>query len=177
MPQNGENAAEHYIAPITRQLVWDSMLDAARMHRYADAMERKYAKQRHWVRIMLSLAASGGIVTFLGRLPDAASVLFGLMVGAVVAVDFAMDYSSKLAKLMYAKMECSALLAEWEELWVDMQTYRCGEGEARRRNKGLLDRLDRAIAPMVSDVRTDLGVNEETTASAYSDLSMRFAGR
>ena len=66
MPQNGENAAEHHIAPITRQLVWDNMLDAARMHRYADAMERKYAKQRHWVRIMLSLAASGGIVTLGG---------------------------------------------------------------------------------------------------------------
>lgn len=177
MPQNGENAAEHHIAPITRQLIWDSMLDAARMHRYADAMERKYARQRNWVRFVLSLAATGGVVTFLGQLPDAASVLFGLMVGAAVAVDFAMDYSSKLAKLMYAKMECSALLTEWEDLWVDIQTCRCRENDARRRNKGFLDRLDRAIAPMASDMHTDLGVNEETTANAYSDLSMRFAGR
>lgn len=177
MPQIGDRAAEHHIAPITRQVIWDSMLDAARMHRYADAMERKYARQRNWVRFLLSLAATGGVVTFLGRLPDTVSVLFGLMVGAVVAVDFAMDYSSKLAKLMYAKMECSALLTEWEDLWVDMQTRKCEESDARRRNKGLLDRLDRAIAPMVSDMHTDRSVNEETTENAYSDLSMRFARR
>jgi hypothetical protein len=168
---------DEHIALITRRAIWDGMLDAARMARYADAMEQRYAKQRKWVRIVLSLAASGGIVTFMSELPRVASLGFGFAVGVAVAADFAMDYSAKLAKLMYTKMECSALLSEWQALWLDVETHRCEEDESRRRNDKLLERLTRTTAPMASEMHTDPSVNKETTEGAYSDIALRFTDR
>ena len=159
----------------TRKAVWDGMLDTARMLRYADAMEQRYSRRRTWMRIILSIAASGGIANFLGALPSEASLVFGLAVGIVVAVDFATDYSGKLSKLMYTKMESAALLAEWEQVWLDIQTYRSEEDEIRERSKKLVEQLMRATSPMASDMRTDRKVNEEASSSAYADIALRYS--
>ena len=163
------------VSPLTRQAIWNGMLDAARMVRYADAMEQRYAKQRKWVRIVLSLGASAGIAAFLSELPEAVSLVFGLAVGVAVALDFTTDYSGKLAKLMYAKMECSALLSEWEALWIAVETHRYSESESQRLHARLLERLNQATAPMAADMHTDPGINRESSRDAYHDVSTRFA--
>ena len=163
------------VSPLTRQAIWNGMLDAARMVRYADAMEQRYAKQRKWVRIVLSLGASAGIAAFLSELPEVVSIVFGLAVGVAVALDFTTDYSGKLAKLMYAKMECSALLSEWEALWLAIETHGCSESESQRLHTRLLERLNQATAPMAADLHTDPGINRESSRDAYHDVSTRFA--
>ena len=170
----GAGMVQQDISDVTRRAIWDGMLDAARMLRYAEAMEQKYARQRRWVRIALSMAATAGVANFLGELPNWVSLAFGSIVGVSIAVDSAMDYSGKLAKLMYAKMECAVLLSDWEALWLDVQTYRLGEEAARQRHGQLDQRLARTTAPMAADMSTDARVNEGTSRDAYADIQMRF---
>lgn len=163
------------VTPATRKAVWDGLIDAARMQRYAISLDRRYARQRLAVRLVLSLSASGGVATFLGALPEWAPLVFGLAVGVSVAFEFTMDYSTKLAKLMYTKLESAALLLEWEELWLDIETYACSEEDARERNRNLLRQLNRTSTPVTSDLHVSDKVNREVSEHAYSDMALRFS--
>ena len=173
-----EGASLRRVTEATRHAVWDEMLDAARMTRYAESMESRY-RTLHWiVRFSLLLSASGSAATILGMLPDGwPRLLPNLAIAFLVAWDFMSGYATKIAVLNSAKRECQDLETEWRELWLDVDSPAATDAEVRERNKELSRRLARATSPMDVEVRVHQKINVASTADAYTVTAARHGAR
>ena len=56
----------------TRNDIWQGLLDAARLDRYYEALAERYRQRHLALRILLLLAAIGGMVSLLEVLPRVA---------------------------------------------------------------------------------------------------------
>lgn len=173
-----EGASLRRVTEATRNAVWDEMLEAARMTRYAESMESRY-RTRHWiVRFSLLLSASASAATILGMLPDGwPRLLPNLAIAVLVAWDFMSGYATKIAVLNSAKRECQDLETEWRELWLDVDSPAATDAEVRERNKELSRRLARTTSPMDVEVRVNQKINVASTADAYTVTAARYGAR
>ena len=162
----------------TRHAVWNDLLDAARMSRYAERMESRY-RTLHWtVRFLLLLSASGSVATIVGMIPEGwPGQLPNLAVAVLIAWDFMSDYATKIAVLNSTKRECQDLETEWRRLWLDVDSATADDAAVRERNRELSSRLGRATIPMDVHVKVSEQVNTASTADAYRTMEQRYAAR
>ena len=111
---------EDTVTEATRRVVWNDLLDVARVTRYAEAMGSRYRLLHHSIRFGLLLAASGSMATFLDVLPNQWRVVFDLAIAVLIVADFMLDGATKIAVLTSTKRECDVLGTEWRELWLDV---------------------------------------------------------
>ena len=160
-----------------RHAVWDDMLDAARMARYAESMESHYRTCHTVVRFGLLLSASGSVAAFLNALPHGSQLYFSVAVSVLVAWDFMSDYANKIAVLGSTKRECQELETEWRDLWLDVDSPESTDLDVQRRNRELSRRLGRATIPMDVQVKVDAKKNEICTRDAYKVTEARYVTR
>ena len=170
-----ENISRHAVTSGTRHAVWNDMLDAARQSRYAEKMESRYRMRHLSVRFGLLLSATASVTALKDLLPEGWRMLPELAIATLIIFDFLMDYATKIAALNSAQRECQALENDWRELWQDVDSPHSAETDIRKRNKELLARLDRAVAPMDVHVKVNEKINIATTADAYRVTRDRYA--
>lgn len=173
-----ESISRHGVTDGTRHAVWNDLLDAARLTRYAERMESRY-RTLHWtVRFLLLLSASGSVATILGMIPEGwLRQLPNLAIAVLIAWDFMSDYATKIAVLNSAKRECQDLETEWRQLWLDVDSATADDAAVRERNRELSRRLGRATIPMDVHVKVSEQVNAASTADAYRTMEQRYAAR
>ena len=159
----------------TRRAVWDELLDVARVIRYAESMESRYRVYHGSLRFSLLLSASGSVAALLEALPANWQLYFGLAIGALVSADFMFDYATKIAILSSTKRECQELEAEWQQLWLDVDSPASADSDIRPRSVELGRGLARATMAMDTQVRVNTKTNERCTEAAYKVTAARYA--
>ena len=172
-----ENIAQQAVTSGTRHAVWNDMLDASRMSRYAEKTESRYRMRHLSVRFGLLLSATASVTALKDMLPDGWRMLPELAIATLIIFDFLMDYATKIAALNSARRECQSLENDWRDLWQDVDSEHSTDADIRKRNKELLARLDRAVAPMDLLVKVNEKINVATTADAYNVTRDRYATR
>ncbi len=170
-----ENAAQQPVTSSTRHAVWNEMLDAARLSRYAERMESRYRAAQLLMRSGLLLSATASVATLLEALPDAWHVFWNVAIAILIIWDFVMDYATKIAVLNAARRECQLLENDWHDLWQNVDAEGSTDGDIRRQNSDLARRLHRAVAPMDVHVKVSEKINKATTADAYKVTEARYA--
>ena len=133
-----------------RNEIWRERLDAERLVRYYAVLAKRYRFRHSGIRIMLLLAAIGGVVSLLEILPQVFRLIAGFSVVALVVVDFAFNEARKSAVLNLIKIiktECRALKRralwdEWKRLWMNLK--QSSDGDVRREDERLARRLSEA---------------------------------
>ena len=150
----------------TRNAIWQGLLDIARLVRYYEALSDRYRRNHFTIRLLLLIAATGGVAALLELLPEGVQLLAGALVAVLVALDFVTDYAKKAAILHAISIECSALEIEWQGLWGDLDNL--GDTEAREHHARLSRRLANITgAAGHADIREDQKLNEQCEAAAY----------
>ena len=163
------------VTEATRRVVWNDLLDVARVTRYAEAMGSRYRLLHHSIRFGLLLAASGSMATFLDVLPNQWRVVFDLAIAVLIVADFMLDGATKIAVLTSTKRECDVLGTEWRELWLDVDLPESTDADIRRRNVDLGQRFGRATSTMDAQVRVNARTNVLSTEAAYKVTQERYA--
>lgn len=157
----------------TRNDVWQGLLDIARLVRYYEALSDRHRRNYFTIRLLLLIAATGGVAALLELLPDGIQILAGALVAVLVALDFVTDYAKKAAVLHAISIECSALEIEWEDLWGNLENL--GDTEARQNHAGLSRRLANITgAAGHADIREDRKLNEQCEAAAYRVIQNQY---
>ena len=157
----------------TRNDVWQGLLDIARLVRYYEALSDRHRRHHFAIRLLLLIAATGGVAALLELLPDGIQILSGALVAVLVALDFVTDYAKKAAVLHAISIECSALEIEWEDLWGNLENL--GDAEARENHAGLSRRLVHVTgAAGHADIREDRKLNEHCEAAAYQVIQDQY---
>ena len=158
----------------TRNDIWQGLLDAARMVRYYEALSERYRRRHLAHRILLLLAAIGGMASLLEVLPRVIQLAAGLAIIALVALDFAFNLARKTSVLNLVNIECTALANEWKSLWASLE--RVSDDDARHEN----DRLERRLVKVTgwaghAEVGVDDALNEKCERVAYKVMSEEYA--
>ncbi len=155
------------VTEATRRAVWNDLLDVSRVARYAEAMGSQYRVRHLFIRLGLLVAASGSMATFLDAIGGHWRIGFGLAIAVLIAVDFMLDYATKIAVLNSTKRECNVLETEWRELWLDVDSPESTDAGIRCRNRELLRHFERATAPMDEQVPVSNRTNVLCTRAAF----------
>lgn len=158
----------------TRNDIWQGLLDAARLDRYYEALAERYRQRHLALRILLLLAAIGGMVSLLEVLPRVAQLVAGLAIIVLVALDFAFNLARKTSVLNLINIECTALGNEWKSLWASLD--RISDDDACCEN----DRLARRLVKVTgwarhAEVGVDDALNEKCERVAYKVISEEYA--
>ncbi len=170
-----DSGGKAMVTEATRRAVWNDLLDVSRVARYAEAMGSHYRVRHLFIRLGLLVAASGSMATFLDAIGGHWRIGFGLAIAALIAVDFMLDYATKIAVLSSAKRECNVLEAEWRELWLDVDSPESTDAEIRRRNRELVRQFERATSPMDEQVRVSNRANVRCTRAAFKVTGEQYA--
>lgn len=158
----------------TRHDVWRELLDAERLARYYEALAERHRRRHLAIRFSLLLAATGGLASSLEVLPQSAQLIAGLVITALVALDFALDEARKTAVLNLIKIECRALGNEWKNLWAGLE--HSSDDEARRENERLARRLAEVIGwAGQAEVGEDDALNEQCERVTYKVMREDYA--
>lgn len=163
------------VTEATRRAVWNDLLDVSRVVRYAEAMGSQYRERHLFIRVGLLVAAAGSLATFLDAMGGHWRIGCGLVIAVLIAVDFMLDYATKIAVLNSTKRECSILETEWRELWLDVDSPESTDAGIRRRNRELLRQFERATAPMDEQVRVSNRTNVRCTRAAFKVTEEQYA--
>ena len=166
------------VSESTRHDIWRELLDVERLARYYEALAEKHRRRHLVLRILLLLAATSGIASFLEALPPVAQLIAQLVgsvaIAILVVLDFALNEARKTAVLNLIKIECRSLGNEWKSLWAKIEYI--GDDDARSEN----ERLARRLAEVTgwaghTEVGDDDALNEECERVTYKVMSEDYA--
>ena len=168
------------VSELTRNMVWQEILDVERLSRYYDRLSDKY-RTKHWiVRFLILISAASGVVNLQNLLfedwQDTGAVFFDASIAILVAWDFMANYGKKSETLNAISFECHQLWTDWNQLWTELHDDGVSETEIRDRDKRLADRLSMITNwSGLVDIPQDVGLNEECEKEAYEIVRGRFA--
>ena len=161
---------------VTRNAVWQEMLDTARLVRYYERMASRQHRQHLGVRLVLLASATAGVAAITNALPQGIQVASGAVVAILVAWDFLADHANKSAVLDSIKCECSDVQDELAVLWGDVQADSIHDDDARRKLAELARRLTRATSRAGSArVSENERLNIRCAQDAYKALEDQYA--
>ncbi len=126
----------------TRQRIYRDLWNAERYARYYEALAGKY-RLRH--RLLRGLLLTSVLVeaALIQRFTDPLIVVAGVAVIVLLVVWEAIsDYAKNAALLSSISADCLTLSYEWDELWLDVESYAVSEAEARSRRRRLISEFD-----------------------------------
>lgn len=158
----------------TRNAVWQSLLDVARLVRYYEALSSHYMRYCVTIRLLLLTAATGGVAVLLNFLPGIVQIVTGALVAFLVALDFALDYGKKAAVSNTISIECSEIEIEWESLWFKLENI--SDHEALQENMLLLQRLTKVTGRTgYVGIIDNQKLNKKCTKAAYTAMKAEYA--
>ena len=95
------------------------------------------------------------------------------MIIGIAAWDAVSDYGKNAAVLTLVTADCAMLKNEWNELWMDIETYAVDESQARDRRRELDSRL-RVVAER-TNVNLDESLNDSCAEEAFRVMEQQYA--
>lgn len=158
-----------FISPQTRNAAWHTWLDAARLVRYYSELWNKQAKIRIALRIVLLVAAGGTLTIWIEAAPRYIQAIAAIIIGVVVAYDFAVDHSKRVATLKLVSQECGRLEEECHALWIDIERGVMEDEDAVRKVNALSAQIREATdRAQQMEIPIDSDLNEKCTKQAYT---------
>ena len=167
------------VSDLTRNMVWQEMLDIARLIRYYEALFDRYRCYNLSVRSGLLISAIGEIASLLRLLPEpfreAAIATFSALIALVVIVDFLADFGKKAEVLRTVGFHCRDLESQWRQLWSELHDEGSSDEGIRTKNRQLVERISTVTdwVDMVNIPR-DEKVNVECEKTAHKIVRERF---
>lgn len=160
-----------------RNLIWQELLDVARLVRYYEALTDKYVLRDRVLKTVLLLSASASIAALLEALPNWVQLIAGLGIAVCIVTDFVMNFARKAAVLHAISTECSFLQNQIELLWAQVQDASGDEEEIKRDYIQLDQRLNTITSwARHANIREDKGLNESCAQAAYTVIGNKYAG-
>jgi hypothetical protein len=166
------------VSQSTRNAVWQSYLDVARLGRYYEALADRYQWYYRSVRFLLLFAV---IVTVAipSYLSQPSSLIFGavavLLTAILVAVDYVGDFAKKSAVLHGISVQVNRLESDWEMLWLEIDDADTEDSEVRKKNRDcqriLMEVTERAGE---EGITIDDKLNQRCMETAYAIMGDRY---
>ena len=157
------------ISPQTRNTVWHTWLDAARLVRYYSELWNKQAKIRIILRIVLLVSAGGTLTAVIAAAPEVIQGIFAIIIGVIVAYDFAIDHSKRVATLKLVSQECGRLEEECHALWIDVERGVVEDAEVIEQVNTLTTQIREATdRAQQMEIPIDSDLHEKCTEQAYT---------
>lgn len=157
------------ISTQTRNMAWHTWLDAARLVRYYSELWNKQAKIRIGLRIVLLVSAGGTLTAAIAAAPEFIQGIFAIIIGVIVAYDFAIDHSKRVATLKLVSQECGRLENECHALWIDVERGSVNDAEvieqANRLSNQIREATDKAEQ---MEIPIDSDLHEKCAEQAYT---------
>ena len=169
------------VSETTLNLVWQNMLDVARLTRYYEKLSSRYRLYNQIVRGVLLISATGIAADAFDVLPESiafrevAEGIFGVLVIVAVLCDFLMEFGGKAEVLRIVSSQCSHLEGQWHELWGDLTGREANDANIRSRNADLDGRLTAVTGLATEKVRPCKRLNRTCAREAYKVMRQRFA--
>jgi hypothetical protein len=167
------------VSDATRREVWGMLCDLERSCRYYGALGDRYRLRYRGVRYFLFLLVLGECLVIslsLVRPLEALAVgsVLALVLGFLTVLDSVTSYGEVSAELRVASAVCGDLGSFCSRLWLDVETSRISEYDARRR----LEEIDAQWTCACQRVTLELHPrdNAEAAVSAYRVVSDRYGG-
>ena len=161
----------------TVSVVWQHMLDVARLNRYYAKLARRAARRNVGIRFCLAFSGVGALAGFLellpGSLPDALPAVFAVLIPAVILVDFLSGFARKAAVLEVISTDMTAIENDYRTLWELLYAGTISDDKALFESSLLLHRLTSATSRDVFG--EDEGVNQQSQNDAYRAEALRYA--
>lgn len=165
------------VSETTRNEVWQSLLDVARLIRYYDAYANRRRLYHFILRGLLLFAAAGGVANMLAVFPDFVVPAVSAAIAVLVVVDFACNYARQAAVLHAIGRECGKLEVEWKNLWANMNAGSVSDKKAMSINQELARQLlEATLWAGDADIREDRKLNEKCAEDAYKVMVEHYAG-
>ena len=144
----------------TRALVWNDLVDAARLGRYYQSLAKGYRRKQNIIHGALLLSATAGFATLFEFMPDWAQPLSAVFVAVFVVWEAVAKYPGKVAMLESVASQCGSLETEGHDLWASASEYRIKEDRAMESHRYLSRRLDEITGwPGKLDISDDESLN------------------
>ena len=169
-----------HVSDSTRREVWGMLCDLERSCRYYSTLGGRYRLRYRGLRYFLLLLVLGEclVISFSLVRPLEALIVGGalaLVLGFLTVLDSVTSYGEVSAELRVASAVCGDLGSFCSGLWLDVETYRISEHDARRRLEEIDAQWTRACQRVTLELhRHD---NGEAAVSAYRVVSDRYGGR
>ena len=161
----------------TRNAVWQDLLDGERYVRYFGALADRYQTRHRFLRYGLLVSVIVEAAVLIPKMPDIVFTVLAVSLGIVIiglaAWDAVSDYGKNAAVLTLVTADCAMLKNEWEELWMDIETYAVDESRARERRRDLERRLN--IVAERTNVNLDESLNDSCEEEAFRVVKQRYA--
>ena len=166
------------VTDYTRTSIWQDHTDAERYLRYYIGLADKYRTRHNVIRSLLLgaiLVEASIVIPFMSSIPQpwgiVATVIVGLAIIALTVFDATSNDAKNSAKLTVASEDCAILHIEWRSLWLDIETDKVEEGEARRRQRELLGRMN------IIASRVELNQDEKRNVRSATEANEVMRGR
>ena len=160
------------VTELTRQRIYRDLCNAERNARYYEALAGKY-RLRHKLLRGLLLVSVLVEATLIQRFTDPLIIGAGVAVIVLLVVwDAISDYAKNAALLSSISADCLTLNYEWDELWLDVESYTVSEAAARSRRRRLIsefDSLERRI-----EMSPDEGLATRSAQAATKALEEKY---
>ena len=169
-----------HVSDATRGEVWGMLCDLERSCRYYSTLGDRYRLRYRGLRYLLLLLVLGECfaISFSLIRPLEALIVGGalaLVLAFLTVLDSVTSYGEVSAELRVASAVCGDLGSFCSGLWLDIETYRISEHDARRRLEDIDAQWTRACQRVSLELhRHD---NGEAAVSAYRVVSDRYGGR
>lgn len=161
----------------TRNAVWQNLLDAERYVRYFGALADRFQTRHRLLRYTLLVSVIVEATVFIPNMPDILFIVLTAALGIVIiglaAWDAVSDYGKNAAVLTLVTADCALLKNEWDELWMDIETFAVDEPQARDRRRGLERRL--SVVAERTNVNLDESLNDSCEEEAFKVVEQRYA--
>ena len=97
----------------------------------------------------------------------------GIVIIGLAAWDAVSDYGKNAAVLSLVTADCAMLKNEWDDLWMDIETYAVDESRARERQRDLERRLN--VVAERTNVNLDESLNDSCEEEAFRVVEQRYA--
>ena len=133
------------VSDLTRNDVWEMMLDLERQVRYYGTLADRYGLRYRTIRylLLLGVLAEGGIFHLFSSSPWLLLGIGGMValaLGFVTVFDAVTNYAETSASLRTTSLLCDDLKAEAERLWRDIEANRIDDDGAEALYSKLMDR-------------------------------------
>ena len=168
-----------HVSDATRREVWGMPCDLERSCRYYSVLGDRYRLRYRRLRYFLLLLVFGEclVISFSLIRPLEALIVGGVLLLVLVVLtvlDSVTNYGEVSAELRVAWSACGDLFSLCSALWLDVETYRISEHDARMRLEALDAQWTRACERVTLELHCH--DNEKAAVSAYRVVSDRYRG-
>lgn len=172
--------ADDRVSDVTRLEVWGMLCDLERSIRYYSDLSDRYKLKHRGMRYVLLLLAGGECLAIGAALvwQDPGLVvgfILAIVLGVLTAVDTVTSLGETASELRSVSVTCGDVMHRCVGLWLDVETGRVSELDARK----CLGEVDLQWTRACDLVTVELHRhdNERAAQSAYRVIADRFGGR